>query len=80
MTRSESLSFQAYAIEVVNEQESQYEVKYDVSLVTYLPKVEGLPAPRVGEMVQIYGLFGFQPSRIAVNGRVYFRREEVRDR
>ncbi len=64
--------YQESTIEEVRVERDRYILKYRGSIVCSCPKVDGLPAPAVGETVRLYGRgIGFQVRGIVVNGRVY---------
>lgn len=63
--------FEDSVIDEVREHSDSYELKHG-GWVILCPKVDGLPAPRVGETLRLYGRgIGFTVRGIVVGGRVY---------
>ncbi len=64
--------YQETIIEEVRVEPDRYLLKYDGFIVLSCPKVDGLPAPKVGETLRTYGRgMGYIVRGIVVNGRVY---------
>lgn len=81
MNREDDDEFQESAIEKVRETESSYELTHNGAWVIGCPKVDGLPAPRVGETLRTYGRgIGSVVRGIVVDGRVYRYRTAVEQR
>lgn len=71
--------FENSVIDKVRETANGYEIGHD-GWVIGCPKVDGLPAPRVGELLRLYGKgIGFTVRGIVVNGRVYRYLTEAQD-
>jgi hypothetical protein len=72
--------FEESVIEAVREHDSGYELTHNGAWVIYCEKVEGLPAPCVGETLRTYGRgIGSTVRGIVVNGRVYRYLTEAQD-
>lgn len=72
--------FQESIIEGVRESGESYEITHNGAWVIGCPKVEGLPAPQVGETIRTYGRgLGYTVRGIVVNGRVYRYQTEAEE-
>ncbi len=72
--------YQETTIERVREFRDRYELKHHGSWVLLCPKVEGLPAPKVGETLRTYGRgIGFIVRGIVIEDRVYRYETEAED-
>jgi len=70
-------------IDDVTESDGWYEIKHDGGWVIACQKVDGLPAPQVGETLRLYGRgIGYTVRGITVGGRTYryLTEDEDRDR
>lgn len=73
--------FQESVIEKVRESGESYEITHNGAWVIGCPKVEGLPAPKVGETIRTYGRgIGSTVRGIVVNGRVYRYQTEAEEK
>jgi len=63
--------FQEQILDSVKEHPAGYELNHD-GWTLWCPKAEGVPAPRAGETLRMYGRgIGYSVRGIVVNGRVY---------
>ncbi len=73
--------FEESIIEAVRESGDYYEITHNGAWVIGCPKVEGLPAPQVGETIRTYGRgIGSTVRGIVINGRVYRYQTEAEER
>lgn len=72
--------FEESVIDEVRESGDYYEVSHDGWTIG-CPKVEGLPAPTIGETLRLYGRgTGYSVRGIVINGRVYRYQTEAEEK